>query len=171
MKKVFVLLSAVLVAGCFVCRKGEPKAKPVKQEPQVVEQPKVEQQPVQKPQVVVAPKPGEVVYSMPGVAHFAFNSTEAEPDLNKVGLLGYEIQSYPDAIVVVQGHTDNIGSETYNKKLSTKRAEVMAEQLKESGITNPVRIEGDCYFSPIASNDTAEGRAKNRRVDVVLIRE
>ena len=158
MKKVLVLLSAVLVSGCFICHKGEPQEEIIVQE--IIEQ--------------EAPAPEENVivrYSIPEIANFAFDSAEAEPDLNKLETLGSEIQAYPDAGVVVEGHTDNVGPEAYNKELSTKRAQAVAEQLLDRGVTNPLRIYGAGSSMPIASNDTEAGRAQNRRVDIVLVRE
>ena len=156
MKKVLVLLSAVLLSGCFICHKNASQEDYTEQG--IAEQ----QSPAQEEQVIVR-------YSFPEIANFAFNSTEAEPDLNKMGLLAADIAAYPDATVLVEGYTDNIGPEEYNKKLSVQRAKVVAEQLAEQGVTNPIRIFGAGSQYPIASNDTPEGRAQNRRVDVVLI--
>ena len=156
MKKVLILLSAVLMSGCFICHKGAQED---------IAQGIVEQQ---------SPAPEENVivrYSIPEIANFAFDSSDAEPDLNKLETLGAEITAYPEAVIIVEGHTDNVGSEEYNRELSVKRAQVVAEELIDRGIPNTVRIYGAGASAPIASNETEEGRAQNRRVDVVLVRE
>jgi outer membrane protein OmpA-like peptidoglycan-associated protein len=70
---------------------------------------------------------------------------------------------------LVEGHTDNSGNARENKQLSAQRAHAVAEQLEESGIARD-RIEVEDYGEtrPIAGNDTAEGRAANRRVEIVV---
>lgn len=156
MKKVLVLLSATLLAGCFVCHKGAQEDIALGIEEQ--------QSPVQEENVIVR-------YSIPEIANFAFDSSDAVPDLNKLETLGAEIMAYPDAVIVVEGHTDNVGTEEYNKALSVRRAQVVAEELIDRGIPNTVRIYGAGSSEPIASNETEAGRAQNRRVDVVLVRE
>lgn len=71
--------------------------------------------------------------------------------------------------VIVEGHTDNVGSEEYNQGLSERRAENVMNFLIEQGVT-PSRLTAIGYgFSrPIADNETSEGRAKNRRVDLIV---
>jgi len=70
--------------------------------------------------------------------------------------------------VVVQGHTDSIGSAETNKRLSTERATAVANYLYSLGGGYKLLFVGYGESSPIASNDTAEGRATNRRVDLVV---
>lgn len=71
------------------------------------------------------------------------------------------------AEVKVEGHTDSIGSENVNKGISEKRAEAVAEYLKSNGLSN-VEAEGYGFEKPLASNKSKEGRAQNRRVDIVI---
>jgi OOP family OmpA-OmpF porin len=73
-----------------------------------------------------------------------------------------------DATIQVTGYTDSIGSEKYNRDLSMRRARAAQEYLVNKGV-NPTRIviSGMGESNPIASNDTADGRAMNRRVEVV----
>jgi OOP family OmpA-OmpF porin len=73
-----------------------------------------------------------------------------------------------DATIQVTGYTDSIGSEKYNRDLSMRRAHAAQEYLVNKGV-NPTRIviSGMGESNPIASNDTADGRAMNRRVEVV----
>jgi len=71
--------------------------------------------------------------------------------------------------ITLAGHTDIVGTEEYNQKLSDRRAKAVADYLIRKGI-NPSRINVVGYGSkkPVAPNDTEEGRAKNRRVEVIL---
>ena len=80
-----------------------------------------------------------------------------------------ELENYPDAEVLVEGHTDNVGSDEINQKISEQRASSVATALKKDyGVKNNISAIGKGKTEPIASNATAEGRAKNRRVEVIL---
>ena len=76
----------------------------------------------------------------------------------------------PYLLVKVNGHTDVIGREGHNQKLSANRAKAVIAHLKDQGI-DPVRLSIDWYGSekPVANNDTSEGRALNRRVDFAIL--
>lgn len=92
----------------------------------------------------------------------------AKPKLDEISQL--ILEKKPNKINVV-GHTDNTGSSEYNKELSEKRALAIQEYLKgktEVGSTFTIRAMGEDF--PIESNETEEGRSKNRRVEIVLIR-
>jgi len=80
------------------------------------------------------------------------------------------MKQYPKTTAVIEGHTDNRGSYKYNIKLSDKRAESVRDYLVEKfGIeTDRLSTKGYGYTKPIESNDTAEGRQANRRVDAML---
>ncbi len=80
------------------------------------------------------------------------------------------LKAYPTARIEIQGHTDSIGSESYNMKLGLKRAEAVKKYLVDHGISAD-RLETKSFgeTKPIAPNDTKEGRAKNRRVEFKLI--
>jgi OOP family OmpA-OmpF porin len=68
------------------------------------------------------------------------------------------------------GHTDSVGSDAYNQKLSVKRAESVKAYLVTKGIEkNRVYTEGKGEKQPVADNKTAEGRAKNRRVEIEVV--
>lgn len=72
--------------------------------------------------------------------------------------------------VIAVGHTDSIGSEAYNQKLSERRANAVKAYLVSKGIDpNRVYTEGKGKLQPIASNKTAEGRAQNRRVEIEIV--
>lgn len=75
----------------------------------------------------------------------------------------------PGQTVVVEGHTDSVGSDENNQKLSQQRAEAVRDYLVERGVrAEQIRAEGRGESNPIAENDTAEGRATNRRVELVI---
>lgn len=78
-------------------------------------------------------------------------------------------QQNPDATIVVEGHTDAQGSETFNLDLSTRRAQVVRDYLASHGVA-PDRItaHGLGFSRPIADNKTPDGRANNRRVEIVV---
>lgn len=78
---------------------------------------------------------------------------------------------YKDANVVVEGHTDNVGGEEYNQKLSEKRASNVMDYLVTPGGVAASRLTsaGFGFSKPVADNATKEGRQKNRRVDLVIL--
>jgi len=82
------------------------------------------------------------------------------------------LKKYPDRNVLIEGHTDSVGSEEYNLGLSENRADSVREQLVAEGVS-PERIFTKGYGKkhPEASNDTPEGRQQNRRVEVVILKE
>jgi outer membrane protein OmpA-like peptidoglycan-associated protein len=75
-------------------------------------------------------------------------------------------------VLEVQGHTDNVGGEEYNQKLSLERANAVRDALVQRGVAeNRLRTKGFAFFVPVASNDTEEGRAKNRRTVFRVLRK
>jgi OOP family OmpA-OmpF porin len=73
-------------------------------------------------------------------------------------------------VIIAVGHTDTVGSAALNQKLSISRAEAVKTFLTGKGIeTNRVYTEGKGFSQPVADNKTAEGRAKNRRVEVEVV--
>ena len=82
------------------------------------------------------------------------------------------LKEYPNRNVLIEGHTDNIGGETYNLGLSQRRANAVKNLLTSKGISE-ARITANGYGEsrPIASNKTAAGRQQNRRVEIVILDE
>ncbi len=79
------------------------------------------------------------------------------------------IKKFPKADVTIEGHTDAAGSDDVNQKLSESRSLAVAEYLMANmGVEVPVHSQGYGESRPLANNETAEGRAKNRRIDVVI---
>ncbi|GIX40928.1 MAG: membrane protein [Leptospiraceae bacterium] len=85
----------------------------------------------------------------------------------------YEIlKEYPDREIQISGHTDNIGTEEYNLELSEKRARAVADYLLEKGLNeDQISYKGYGSSKPIVPNDTPENRAKNRRVEILILTE
>jgi outer membrane protein OmpA-like peptidoglycan-associated protein len=80
------------------------------------------------------------------------------------------LQNYPGSSVQVVGHTDNSGAAAYNQDLSERRANAVADVLMEGGVGfNRIRTFGRGEDQPIASNLTAQGKAQNRRVEIVIL--
>ncbi len=77
------------------------------------------------------------------------------------------LKKYPDEKVVVGGHTDSTGDPEWNRRLSRKRAESVRRYLVVAGISpNRLLVEGHGAVEPIATNRTASGRSRNRRVEI-----
>lgn len=102
---------------------------------------------------------------------FAFDEAELAPGAErKLQPLAAFLEEHPDREVLVEGHTDAVGSEAYNRQLSERRALAVRNYLVRQGIA-PDRIETQGYGPqyPVAPNDTPAGRQQNRRVDVVIL--
>lgn len=113
---------------------------------------------------------GRVIIS--GGLLFAFDSAELNPQSEQItAKLAQVMLQNPNLRVAVVGNTDNTGDFKYNIGLSERRANAIVKALEKDGVT-PDRLVGVGVGSldPIASNDTEEGRAQNRRVELVLIR-
>ncbi len=113
-------------------------------------------------------KPKEIVV-LKGV-NFAFNSAELTPESKKVLDQDRDVarlKGEPDIRVEVAGHTDSVGSDAYNQKLSERRAQSVVDYLVSIGV-DPKRLKAVGYGKkqPVASNDTEAGRAQNRRVEL-----
>ena len=84
--------------------------------------------------------------------------------------LAESLGKYSDTDVLIVGHTDATGSDSYNQGLSDRRAASAAAYLSQQGVTRTrVKTAGRGESEPIESNETAEGRAQNRRVEVVIV--
>ena len=112
-----------------------------------------------------------IVLEMPSGITFGFNSSDVNaqfyPVLDKVAATLVE---YNQTTVNVVGHTDSIGSDSYNMELSRKRADSVARYLQSRGVEwNRLVVSGAGKSQPVASNDTEAGRAENRRVEITLV--
>lgn len=79
------------------------------------------------------------------------------------------LAQYPDRSLVIEGHTDSVGSDSFNQVLSQNRADAVKAFLLNQGVaSNRITAVGKGESSPIASNDTSSGRQMNRRVEVII---
>jgi OmpA-OmpF porin, OOP family len=103
---------------------------------------------------------------------FAFDSSKLEPKY--ASLLDDSVkilQDNPDLKVLIEGHTDSVGTKEYNQKLSVRRAEAVRAHLVSKGIDKKrLDVKGFGLTKPIASNKTKEGRAQNRRVEFTVVK-
>jgi len=121
--------------------------------------------------VSVTRRADQIILNMPGNVTFDVDSASLRPEffdvLDSVALV---VEEYEQTVLVIDGHTDSSGPNSYNQRLSENRAETVAEYLINRGI-RPVRIEASGYGEeyPVASNGSREGRRQNRRVELTLI--
>jgi len=118
-----------------------------------------------------APAP-KVIDRMTLIVHFDTDkSIIKEEDKAELQRAINFIKKYPGANVSIEGHTDSIASEQYNQKLSERRAEAVKNYLVKAGACEEAKITSVGYGEsrPVADNKTAEGRAKNRRVEVLIL--
>lgn len=96
----------------------------------------------------------------------SYLSKEAMTNLNKVVDV---LKKYPDTNIEVQGHTDNKGTDSYNQKLSERRATAVVNYLSQQSVASSrLTIKGFGEDAPKYSNETDEGRAQNRRVEFLI---
>ncbi len=110
-----------------------------------------------------------VVINLPDIL-FEFNKDRLTPVAHRtITEIGDVLRDVRGRRISVEGHTDSIGSVTYNKDLSLRRAQSVESDLTANGIpAAQLRTVGFGEGSPIATNNTDEGRARNRRVEVIV---
>ena len=115
---------------------------------------------------------GDVIkLNLPDGVTFDFNRTEVKPQFyGALNTIAGTLREYNQTIVEVSGHTDNIGTEAVNQRISEQRANAVASYLIGQGLQRErFEIVGMGFRYPIASNDTDQGRALNRRVEIRLL--
>ncbi len=104
---------------------------------------------------------------------FAFDkaelSAQAGPRMDKLASF---LKQFPDRKVLIEGFTDSVGNDSYNRTLSERRAQAAGDALVQRGVDRArISARGFGKSHPVASNDSAEGRAMNRRVEIVIADE
>ena len=111
----------------------------------------------------------KVTYAADAFFDFDKSALKAEGRAKLDDLVG-KIKGISLEVIIAVGHTDSVGSDSYNQKLSVKRAEAVKAYLVTKGIEkNRVYTEGKGEKQPVADNKTSEGRAKNRRVEIEVV--
>ncbi|MFW8633625.1 OmpA family protein [Cribrihabitans pelagius] len=122
-------------------------------------------------QITIVNTGDRLILSFPNDLTFATDSyavsSAVQGDLRRVA---NSLVRYPNSIVQVIGHTDSDGDAAYNQRLSERRAQAVADQIQAGGVPyNRLRIIGRGEEQPVASNLNPSGKARNRRVEVVVI--
>ena len=118
-----------------------------------------------------APVPTSEKVSYSADAFFDFDKAVLKP-AGKAALddLSSKLGDMNLEVIIAVGHTDSIGTDAYNQKLSIRRAEAVKTYLKEKGVEeNRIYTEGKGETQPEADNKSSEGRAKNRRVEIEVV--
>lgn len=127
--------------------------------------------PAPAPAPVAPPQPTTEKVTFAADAFFDFNKATLKPEgkaklddlVSKMGGIALEV-------IIAVGHTDSVGGDAYNQKLSVQRAEAVKAYLTSKGVEkNRVYTEGKGKKQPVADNKTAEGRSKNRRVEIEVV--
>ena len=113
----------------------------------------------------------DLVLNMPSGVTFATNQSSIQPQFRAtLDQVADVLRQYNQTYVDVYGHTDSTGSDSYNLDLSQRRASAVADYLTMRGVQSArLGTRGFGESQPIASNDTEEGKAANRRVEIKLV--
>ena len=157
---------ATAYPGCDGAAKPPPPPPPPAPAPAVVPPP-----PRPAPPPAAAPKPAAQKVTYAADTFFDFDKYVIKPEGKaKLDDLVAKTKGIALEVIIAVGHTDNIGSYEYNLKLSERRANAVKDYLVSKGIEkNRIYTEGKSFKNPIASNSTAEGRAKNRRTEIEVV--
>lgn len=111
-----------------------------------------------------------LIVTMPQDILFATDSAVLRGDLTRdIRAVANNLLDYPNSRIEIVGHTDNTGSAAYNQDLSQRRAVSVANILRDSGVPNArITAFGRGEDAPVASNLSPEGRAQNRRVEIII---
>jgi outer membrane protein OmpA-like peptidoglycan-associated protein len=112
---------------------------------------------------------GRLIISLSGVLFESGGDKLTTSSESRLDTVAQALAAYSDRSIVIEGHTDDRGSDATNQQLSQKRADAVRAYLQQRGVPiEQMRAVGRGESQPIASNDTPEGRANNRRVEVIV---
>lgn len=125
---------------------------------------------VSNSQITIEQQGDLLVVRLPQDILFETSSYTVNPALNRdLAAVAANLNQYPNSRAEVVGHTDNTGSAAYNRTLSVRRAQSVADVLVANGVASSrLTVTGRGEDAPIASNLTPEGRAMNRRVEIII---
>lgn len=120
--------------------------------------------------VGVARQGDNLVLRMPSDVTFATNQSSINPRFDAtLADVAAVLQRYDQSLVDIVGHTDSTGGDAINQPLSERRAISVADALIRNGVQRErLYVAGNSSRNPVASNDTVEGRAQNRRVEILI---
>jgi OOP family OmpA-OmpF porin len=178
-KKVWMLLVALAFAAGCATEPPKPEAQPAPP-PAPVPAPKPPPPPEPKPRAPEPEKPKPAPEKPKPVAEkvtfaadvlFDFDKAVIKPEgKSKLDDISNKAKGVNLEVVIAIGHADSVGSDAYNQRLSVRRAESVKAYLVSRGIeANRVYTEGKGEKQPVADNKTADGRSKNRRVEIEVI--
>ncbi|MBK9012331.1 OmpA family protein [Novosphingobium sp.] len=112
-----------------------------------------------------------ILVNLPDGVTFDVGSATLKPEFRAtLDKVAESLIQYPNSLIDVYGHTDSTGSDAFNQTLSEGRARTVLNYLVSRGVPAArVRSQGFGETMPVASNDTAEGRQKNRRVEIKIV--
>ncbi len=112
-----------------------------------------------------------ILVNLPNGVTFDTDSTVIKPTFrDTLDRVAQSMVQYPNSLIDVYGHTDSTGSDAYNQQLSERRAQAVAAYLSSRGVAaSRIRSQGFGETQPVASNETEEGRAANRRVEIKIV--
>jgi OmpA-OmpF porin, OOP family len=177
--KAWMLLVALAFAAGCATEPPKPEAQPAPP-PAPVPAPKPPPPPEPKPRAPEPEKPKPAPEKPKPVAEkvtfaadvlFDFDKAVIKPEgKSKLDDISNKAKGVNLEVVIAIGHADSVGSDAYNQRLSVRRAESVKAYLVSRGIeANRVYTEGKGEKQPVAENKTADGRAKNRRVEIEVI--
>lgn len=113
----------------------------------------------------------DLILNIPSGINFAYNSATVAPQFQRtLDQVAQVLGEYNQTYIDVYGHTDSTGGDAYNQDLSERRASSVAAYLSSRGVQSArIGTRGFGESQPVASNDTEEGRAANRRVEIKIV--
>jgi OOP family OmpA-OmpF porin len=175
-RKLWVLLVAVAFAAACSTEPAKPEPTPApppapKPAPPPAPKPAPAPEAAKPKPAPEKPKPVAEKVTFAADVLFDFDKSVIKPEgRSKLDDIANKVKGVNLEVVIAIGHADSVGSDAYNQRLSVRRAESVKAYMVSKGIeTNRVYTEGKGEKQPVANNKTADGRAKNRRVEIEVI--